>query len=93
MPKGKIAMIADRGFAIIAAERHNVSFDRTAVEEREFDCLNQGQKVQYELADDPDAQHQMPRARSVRVIGMRSWEHSQTDVDFEMLEYAKRSTK
>ena len=84
MPRGKIAMIVDRGFGFITAKRDEVFFDSAAVEGGEFEGLRQGLEVQYELADQPDPRRQMPQAHSVRVIGVRALGSSPTNLDIEM---------
>ena len=78
MPKGKIAIIVDRGFGFITGEQDEVFFDRAALEGGEFDRLKQGQEVEDELADESDPQRDMPQAFSVRVIGVRVLGSGQT---------------
>ena len=53
MPEGKIKKLAkDRGFGFIAGERGDVFFHLSPVVESDFDLLEEGQSVQYELEDE-----------------------------------------
>ena len=69
MPEGKIKkLVKDRGFGFIAGERGDVFFHLSSVAESDFDLLEEGQSVQYELEDEGggDRRNKGPRASSVR---------------------------
>ncbi len=65
MTEGTIKRITDRGFGFIEdGTEKGIFFHSSAVEERRFEDLREGQKVGYEIGQGPKG----PRAEHVRVI-------------------------
>lgn len=68
MPQGKIKrIVADRGFGFIAADRGDVFFHLSSLQNVNFDDLQEGQLVEYEL-DESASADKGPRAATVRVV-------------------------
>ena len=64
MPEGKIKrLVADRGFGFIDGERGDLFFHHSEVQGVQFEELNEGQTVAYEIGEGPKG----PCAVSVRV--------------------------
>lgn len=68
-------IVSDRGFGFIAAshdgaKREEVFFHHSTVEGGQFDDLQEGQAVEYEIDQNPDPRRQGkgPRASAVRPI-------------------------
>ncbi|MHC4399732.1 MAG: cold-shock protein [Planctomycetota bacterium] len=71
MPQGVIKkIVTDRGFGFISGEPNDVFFHHSAVEGEQFDDLQEGQAVEYEVeeGDDPRRKGRGPRAAMVRVV-------------------------
>ena len=69
MPSGVIKkLVADRGFGFIGGEREEVFFHLSSVQGANFDDLQEGQTVEYELdtKEDPKRRNKGPRASVVR---------------------------
>jgi len=65
MPTGTIKkLVADRGFGFIAAEDGKEFFFHRSGTEGNFDSLQGGEKVSFEIEPSPKG----PRARAVRVV-------------------------
>jgi CspA family cold shock protein len=64
VPAGRIKkIIPDRGFGFVRADDGNeVFFHRTELTEADFDRLEEGQAVEFEVVDSPKG----PRARNLR---------------------------
>jgi CspA family cold shock protein len=70
MPQGTIKkLVTDRGFGFIAGERGEVFFHYSALEGANFDHLQQGQAVEYEIDTQPDPRRRNkgPRASLVKL--------------------------
>jgi CspA family cold shock protein len=65
MPEGRIKkIIHDRGFGFVRGEDGNeVFFHRTELTTVDFDSLEEGQSVSYEVVNSPKG----PRARNLKV--------------------------
>ncbi|NQT11941.1 MAG: cold shock domain-containing protein [Planctomycetes bacterium] len=60
-------MVADRGFGFIAGDRQDVFFHFSAVQEINFDDLQEGQVVHYEVdSDEGGGRGRGPRASLVK---------------------------
>ncbi|MGI6418786.1 MAG: cold-shock protein [Thermoguttaceae bacterium] len=69
MPSGVIKkIVSDRGFGFISGDRGEVFFHLSSVEGANFDDLQEGQTVEYELdvSEDPRRRNKGPRASVVR---------------------------
>jgi len=69
MAQGTIKkLVADRGFGFIAGEGGDVFFHVSSVQESQFDDLQEGQAVEYELeeGEDPRRRNKGPRAATVK---------------------------
>jgi CspA family cold shock protein len=69
MPQGTIKKIVlDRGFGFIAGNPEDVFFHHSSVADNRFDDLQEGQTVDYEIAEEDDGRRKGkgPRAASVR---------------------------
>jgi CspA family cold shock protein len=64
MPEGTIKKLAEKGFGFISSDGGDVFFHMSALVEVEFEELNVGQAVTYEMGDGPKG----PRAENVRVV-------------------------
>jgi CspA family cold shock protein len=65
MPQGTIKkLIADKGFGFIQGESGEFFFHSSAVEDRSFDSLREGQSVEYTEGHGPKG----PRAENVRPL-------------------------
>jgi len=64
MPEGTIKKLAEKGFGFIFSDGGDVFFHMSALVEVEFEELNVGQAVTYEMGDGPKG----PRAENVRVV-------------------------
>jgi cold shock protein len=65
MPSGTIKkLVSDRGFGFIAAEDGKEYFFHRSSTEGNFDSLQGGEKVSFEIESSPKG----PRAKSVRVV-------------------------
>lgn len=63
MPQGTIKkLVTDKGFGFIQAEGTDVFFHHSAVQDGNFDSLQEGQTVEYETGEGPKG----PRANVVR---------------------------
>jgi len=59
MPKGTIARIMDRGFGFIKTEKEgDIFFHRNVLEGVEFNNLNMGQEVEFEMGQDSKGRKQ-----------------------------------
>ena len=66
MPQGTIKrLVADRGFGFISADGRDVFFHLSSLQDVQFDDLQEGQSVEYELQDDDGGKG--PRAATVRL--------------------------
>lgn len=63
-------IVHDRGFGFISGDRGDIFFHFSSMAEGEFDNLQEGQAVEYEVEDDGGSGRggKGPRASSVRVI-------------------------
>jgi CspA family cold shock protein len=71
MPQGRIKkLVADRGFGFISAEPDEVFFHHSAVVDQRFQELQEGQLVEYALADEEEASRRGrgPRATTVKPL-------------------------
>jgi len=65
MPQGTIKkLVTDKGFGFIAAESGDLFFHHSAVQNSEFDSLQEGQTVEYTEGSGPKG----PRAETVTVV-------------------------
>ena len=65
MTEGTIKRLTDKGFGFIAAgDDKDVFFHMSACEGCQFDELQEGQRVSFEIGDGPKG----PRAENVRVL-------------------------
>ena len=65
MPQGTIKkLVTDKGFGFIAAESGDLFFHHSAVQNSEFDNLQEGQTVEYTEGSGPKG----PRAETVTVV-------------------------
>ncbi len=69
MPIGKIKkLVTDKGFGFIQPENgQDVFFHHTTVEDRQFDDLTEGQKVEFSV-DQSGGRDKGPRATSVKPL-------------------------
>ena len=66
MPQGTIKkLVTDRGFGFIDAEKGDMFFHCSEVQEATFESLSIGQAVTYEVGQGPKG----PRATAVRPLG------------------------
>jgi CspA family cold shock protein len=71
MPQGVIKkLVSDRGFGFIAGDRREVFFHKSVVEGVQFEDLQEGQLVEYEIDEghQPRRRNQGPRAKSVKPV-------------------------
>ena len=69
MPQGVIKkLVSDRGFGFISAEGGDIFFHHSSVTEVSFDDLQEGQPVEYELAEGSTPRGKGPRAASVKPV-------------------------
>ena len=61
-------IVTDRGFGFISGERGDVFFHFSSMGEGEFDVLQEGQPVEYEIEEDGGSGGKGPRASSVTPI-------------------------
>ncbi len=65
MPQGTIKrLVSDRGFGFVEGESGDVFFHHSSVEGVNFEELNEGQMLEYELGEGPKG----PRAVNVRLL-------------------------
>lgn len=64
MPTGTIKKLAEKGFGFIASDGGDVFFHVSALQDVEFEQLQEGQSVEYEIGQGPKG----PRAENVRVV-------------------------
>lgn len=65
MPQGTIKrLVSDRGFGFVEGESGDVFFHHSSVEGVNFEELNEGQMLEYELGEGPKG----PRAENVRLL-------------------------
>jgi CspA family cold shock protein len=65
MPQGTIRkLVADRGFGFIKGEQGDLFFHRSEVQGVQFEELQEGQKVEYQVGEGKKG----PCATSVRVV-------------------------
>ena len=72
MPQGTIKrLVRDRGFGFISGSRDDVFFHSSSVRETEYESLQEGQVVDYELEDSPQrgGRGRGPRAQWVKPSG------------------------
>ena len=62
MPTGTIKRLTDKGFGFIASDGDDVFFHLSALVEVQFEELQEGQSVEYEMGEGPKG----PRAENVR---------------------------
>ena len=63
MAEGTIKKLTDKGFGFIATDTGDVFFHMSALQDVDFDQLNEGQPVTFEMGQGPKG----PRAENVRV--------------------------
>ncbi|HWB00196.1 MAG TPA: cold shock domain-containing protein [Pirellulales bacterium] len=70
MPTGTIKkLVQDKGFGFIAtADGSDVFFHHSTVEDRQFDNLTEGQKVEYTVEQGGSPKGRGPRAASVKPL-------------------------
>lgn len=70
MPQGTIKkLVTDRGFGFISAERGDIFFHFSVVNDTQFEELREGQPVEYELEDGGSSgRDKGPRAASVKPV-------------------------
>ncbi len=61
-------IVIDRGFGFISEDGGDVFFHCSAVEDEAFDGLQEGQPVEYELAEGSTPRGKGPRAASVKPV-------------------------
>lgn len=64
MAEGTIKKLTDKGFGFISTDTGDVFFHMSALEGVEFDELNEGQTVEFEMGQGPKG----PRAENVRTV-------------------------
>lgn len=64
MPTGTIKRLTDKGFGFIASDGDDVFFHLSALVEVQFEDLEEGQTVEYEMGQGPKG----PRAENVRPV-------------------------
>ena len=64
MAEGTIKKLTDKGFGFIATDEGDVFFHMSALEGVQFDELNEGQSVTFEIGQGPKG----PRAENVRTV-------------------------
>ncbi len=64
MPTGTIKRLTDKGFGFIASDGDDVFFHLSALVEVQFEELQEGQSVEYEMGEGPKG----PRAENVRPV-------------------------
>ena len=64
MPQGTIRKLTDKGFGFIGGESGDLFFHVSAVQNANYDELEEGQTVEYVESQGPKG----PRAESVRVL-------------------------
>ena len=62
MAEGTIKKLTDKGFGFIATDTGDVFFHMSALQDCQFDELNEGQTVTFEIVQGPKG----PRAENVR---------------------------
>ena len=62
MAQGTIKKLAEKGFGFIASNGGDVFFHMSALQDIQFESLEIGQKVEYEIGQGPKG----PRAENVR---------------------------
>ena len=62
MAQGTIKKLAEKGFGFIASNGGDVFFHMSSLQEVQFEQLEIGQKVEYEIGQGPNG----PRAENVR---------------------------
>lgn len=65
MPEGSIKKLTDKGYGFIEGERGDIFFHHSALQEVNFDSLQEGQRVEYDEGQGPKG----PCAENVRVVG------------------------
>lgn len=64
MAEGTIKKLTDKGFGFIATDEGDVFFHMSALQDVQFDELNEGQSVTFEIGQGPKG----PRAENVRTV-------------------------
>jgi CspA family cold shock protein len=64
MPTGTIKRLTDKGFGFIASDGDDVFFHLSALVDVQFEELQEGQSVEYEMGEGPKG----PRAENVRPV-------------------------
>jgi len=64
MPPGTIKRLTDKGFGFIASDGDDVFFHLSALVDVQFEELQEGQSVEYEMGEGPKG----PRAENVRPV-------------------------
>lgn len=66
MPEGKIKkLVSDKGFGFIQGDSGDLFFHLSALRNFQFEALQVGQSVNYEVEDGPKG----PRATAIEVMG------------------------
>jgi len=70
MPQGTIRkIVSDRGFGFISGEQGDLFFHHSSVVDASFEQLQEGQVVEYEIAQEDDrGRDKGPRASSVKPV-------------------------
>jgi len=63
MPTGTIKKLVEKGFGFIASDGGDVFFHFSGLQDVQFEDLQEGQSVEFELGDGPKG----PRAENVRL--------------------------
>lgn len=64
MPQGKIKKLMDRGFGFIEGEKGDIFFHHSALNEVQFENLQEGQMVEYQEGRGPKG----PCAENVKIL-------------------------
>ncbi len=64
MPQGTIKKLTDKGFGFIEGDRGDIFFHHSALQDGNYDGLQEGQQVEYEEGQGPKG----PCAENVRVV-------------------------
>ncbi len=64
MPQGTIKKLTDKGFGFIEGDRGDIFFHHSALQDSNYDSLQEGQQVEYEEGQGPKG----PCAENVRVV-------------------------
>ena len=64
MPEGTIKKLTDRGFGFIEGDQGDIFFHHSALQDGNYDSLQEGQRVEYEEGSGPKG----PCAENVKVV-------------------------